>query len=93
MECTDIKRGEKRGCVQKQETETAYEHVKACQQHACNNAFDNRLQRSILKIVVRKRRFCVYTKNYLRLLTKNSSGQEVKYPSERLQQSIVSLFI
>ncbi len=36
MECTDIKRREKRGCVQKQGKETAYEQVKACQQHACN---------------------------------------------------------
>ncbi len=26
----------KRGCVQDQGTETAYEHVKAYQQHACN---------------------------------------------------------
>jgi hypothetical protein len=26
----------KRGCVQKQRAEAAYEHVKACQQHACN---------------------------------------------------------
>ncbi len=26
----------KRECVQKQGAETVYEHVKACQQHACN---------------------------------------------------------
>jgi hypothetical protein len=26
----------KRGCVPKQRAETAYEHVKACQQHACS---------------------------------------------------------
>ncbi len=38
MECTDIKLREKRGCVQKQGAEIAYEHVKACGQHACNTA-------------------------------------------------------
>jgi hypothetical protein len=30
MECIDIKLRDKRGCVQKQGAETAYEHVKAC---------------------------------------------------------------
>ena len=36
MKCIGIKLIEKKWCVQKQGAETAYEHLKACQQHACN---------------------------------------------------------
>jgi hypothetical protein len=39
MKCTGIKLREKRGCVQKQGAEIAYEHVKACRQHACNRSY------------------------------------------------------
>jgi hypothetical protein len=34
----------KRGGVQKQRAEAAYEHVKACQQHACNKFNGNNIQ-------------------------------------------------
>jgi hypothetical protein len=37
MECTDIHlRERERACAQKEGAEAANEHVKACQQHACN---------------------------------------------------------
>jgi hypothetical protein len=45
----------KRGCIQKQRAEIAYEHVKVCQQHACN-IVPHRRRAGVHKYVMKDRR-------------------------------------